>query len=226
VDVFPDGSLLAKKPVVLPAGSLDPGQILGDTVNLARVGLADRTEEAQGRVPGPLWVWTGTSQVPIPFTIYAPIDLSGEGVHISVGAEFRIQVHLHGNLSAEYGVDRPPRGAGGEAVEAYVQLYERYISDPGQRREYLSTVNHPNQPSHLPAYDLLLTSDDGSVWARIYSPDLSASTWDVYAPDRKWMGQVELPEDFTLFAVGDDRLTGVWRDELGVEYVRVYELKK
>lgn len=226
VDIFPDGSILAKKPVVLSAGSLDPGQLLADTVDLARVDLDDRTEERQGIAPGPLWVWTGRSQVPIPFTINSPIDLLEDEVHLSVGAEFRIQVFLHGHLTEEYGVERPSREASREAVEAYIRLYEEYITDPVQRGEYLSTIDHPERPSHLPAYDQLVTVSDGSVWARIYSPDLSKASWDVFGPNRAWMGQAELPDGFTLFAVRDHRLFGIWRDGLGVEYLRVFEVRK
>ena len=113
----------------------------------------------------------------------------------------------------------PQLGAG-----HYVELYEQYISDPGQRSEYLSTVDHTAQPSHLPSYDRLMVADDGNVWAQIYTPDRSGLTWDVYSPARRWLGQVELPPGFSLSAVTNRRLVGVWRDEMGVEHVRVYGL--
>lgn len=224
IDVFPDGSILAKKPVVLWAGALSPGDLLGDTVSLIRVNLEDRAEEVVGRAPGPLWVFTGTSQIPVPFTINAPFALRGEEVHTAVGADFQIQVFLDGHLTETYGVDRAPREVTREEVEAYVALYEEGISDPGQRNEYLSTVDHPAQPSHLPSYDRLVVADDGNVWAQIYTPDRSGPTWDVYSPAGEWLGQVELPDGFSLSEVHQGKLVGVWRDELGVEYVRVYRL--
>lgn len=225
IDVFPDGSILAKKPVVLSAGSLAPGQLLGDTVDLIRVDLVGRTEEPLGSAPGPLWVFTGTNQIPVPFTINAPYELRGEEVHVSTGAGFQIQVFQAGLKKEEYGVDRDPREVTRADVDVYVGLYERYISDPNQRGEYLSTVDHPARPSHLPGYDRLVVADDGNMWARIYTPDLSGLTWDVYSPDRKWLGQVDLPEGFSLSAVGHGRLFGIWRDDLGVEYVQVFDLR-
>jgi hypothetical protein len=225
IDVFPDCSILAKRPVLLSAGSLAPGQLLGDTVNLVRVDLKSRWEEALGLAPGPLWVFTGTNQIPIPFTINVPHDLWGEDVHVSTGTRFRIQVFQDGHLEEEYGVDRDPREVTRAAVDAYVGLYERHISDPGQRSEYLSTLDHPARPSHLPGYDRLLVADDGNVWAQIYSPDLSGLKWEVYSPSREWLGQVVLPEGFSLAAIRHGRLVGVWRDELGVEYVQVFNLR-
>jgi len=224
IGIFPDGSILAKKPVLLWAGDLSPGQLLGDTVSLIRVDLGDRTEEAMGLAYGPLWVFTGTSQVPVPFTINAPFVLDGEEVHRSTGAGFRIQVMEHGTLTEEYGVDRSPRGVTREDVDAYIHLYEG-ISDPAQRRELLSTLDHPARPDQLPSYDRLLVGCDGNVWAGIYTPDRSGLTWDVYAPSREWLGQVEVPRGFYLSAVCHSGLVGVWRDELGVEYVRRYGLR-
>lgn len=224
IDVFPDGSILAKKPVVLSAGSVQPGQLLGDTVSLIRVDLERRVEERLGPAPGPLWVFTGTSQIPIPFTINAPFDLWGEDVHVSTGPRFQIQAFRGGRLIEEYAVDRAPREVTRADVDAYVGLYERYISDPAPRREYLSTVDHPAQPEHLPGYDRLVVGGNGCMWAQIYTPDLSGLTWDVFSPTGEWLGQVSLPASFSLHAVGQGRLVGVWRDELGVEHVRAYEL--
>ena len=225
VDVFPDGSILAKKPVVLMAGSLSPGELFGDTVNLIKVDLEEQTEERVGLAFGPLWVFTGTNQIPVPFTINSPFVLQGNEVHLATGERFRIQVFHDGTLAEEYGVDRNPRPVTREAVGAYVDLYEGSISDPGQRRKYLSTVDHPAVPSHLPSYDRLIAADDGNIWAQVFTPDRSGLTWDVFGPTREWMGEVELPAGFSLYAVHDQQLVGVWRDKLGVEHVRVYDLR-
>ena len=78
----------------------------------------------------------------------------------------------------------------------------------------------------LPAYDQIVVADDGKVWARVYWPELLApATWDVFAPSREWLGPVRTPEGFTGSAVAGGKLVGVWRDELLVEYVRVYRLR-
>ncbi len=223
--VFPDGTILAKKPVLIPAGTLDPGQLFGDTVWLEKVDLANRIEEPQTLIPGPLWVFTGTNQIPIPFTIHAPMVLRNDEIHLSFGSDFRLRVFRGGHLTEVYGVDRGPRGVTQDALDSYAGLYERYYSDPNQLSEYLSTMDHPNLPRHLPGYHRLVVADDGNVWAQIYTPDLPGLIWDVYAPSREWVGQVEVPVGFSLTTVRDHQVYGIWRDELVIEHVRVYGLR-
>lgn len=114
----------------------------------------------------------------------------------------------------------------GEAIETYTEFYTRAIADPEQRREYLSGLDQPSRPEVLPAYDQIVVSGDGNVWARVYWPDLlAAATWDVFAPSREWLGQVRTPEGFWVSAIAGGKLVGVWRDTLGVEYVRVYRFR-
>jgi len=49
-----------------------------------------------------------------------------------------------------YGVARAPRRVTREVVEAYTDSFTRAITDPEQRREYLSTIDHPDRPEMLP----------------------------------------------------------------------------
>jgi hypothetical protein len=40
------------------------------------------------------------------------------------------------------------------------------------------------------------------------------------------LGDVTTPADFRITQIGDDFMLGVWRDDLDVEHVRMYELLK
>lgn len=53
---------------------------------------------------------------------------------------------------------------------------------------------------------------------------LQADTPDALPPGR-WLGAVDLPPGFTLLDVSGDRVLGLARDPLGVEYVRVRRLR-
>jgi len=152
--------------------------------------------------------------------------VSGDALQVAAGPDFRIHVLKAGQLSEVYGVARPRRGVTREDIETYTEFYTRAITDPEQRREYLSGMDHPSRPEALPGYDQIIVSDDGNVWARVYQPDLlAAAAWYVFAPGREWLGQVRTPEDFTVSAIARGNLVGVWRDTLGVEHVRVYRLR-
>ena len=57
------------------------------------------------------------------------------------------------------------------------------------------------------------------------SKRFAPATWHVFDGDRVFNGRVDTPVGFMLMAVVNGEVTGVWRDEWGVEYVRVYRLR-
>jgi hypothetical protein len=202
-----------------------PGRLLGDTVRLVRVDIDSATTEPLVQVRGPVWVWTGRSLIAIPFTINAGFDIYDEAVHLVAGPEFRVRVYQNGQLSEIYGVARDRRAVTEEDVTAYREFVGEFIPE-AQRPDYLSGLENESRPTVLPAYSRLLVSADGNVWAQVYSPDfLASATWDVYGPGREWLGQVQTPEGFAMTAITGDKLVGVWRDDPGVEYVRVYRYR-
>ena len=48
--------------------------------------------------------------------------------------------------------------------------------------------------------------------------------WGLFDVDGRWLGSLSLPPRFRLTDVEEDRILGVWRDELDVERVREYQL--
>ncbi|MFG1691678.1 hypothetical protein ACGF5M_05950 [Gemmatimonadota bacterium] len=224
-DVFGDGTLLSQIGRIIPAGSLEAGQILGDSVRLARIDLESSTQRPQGGALGPLWVWTGRDQISLPFTINASFDIRDESVHLVSGPSFRIRVFEDGGLSELYGVARDVREVSEADIAAYREIAQHYTPE-SRRNDYLSVLGHPMRPTVLPAYSRLVGTADGYVWAQIYSPDLLApATWDVFNGDREWVGQVETPGSFMAMTITEGSVAGVWRDDLGVEHVRVYRIR-
>jgi len=104
---------------------------------------------------------------------------------------------------------------------------------PGERlqaREVL--VDVPNS-AIAPAYHELIISSSGTVWVGNY-PGPEALIPETPGPARSWLlldadgllaGSVTTPAGFTLMAVQDDRVYGAYRDDMGVESVRVYGLE-
>jgi hypothetical protein len=223
-DVFDDGSLLGQVPRIISAGSVEAGQLIGDSVHLVRLETRDSTQRFWASALGPLWLWTGRSQVPIPFTINASFDVLGEELHLVSGPEFRIRVFDSGTLSGIYGITREPREVTDADVASYQAFVQEYVPEGG-RPDYLSALDHPQVPRNLPAYSRLLVTSTDLVWAQIYSSDaFGPAAWDVFNRLGGWLGQVETPSGFRVLNVSRDRVTGVWRSELGVEHVRVYQI--
>ena len=51
-------------------------------------------------------------------------------------------------------------------------------------------------------------------------------TWDVFDPDSRWITTLTLPLSLEMSDIGEDYILGVWKDDLDVEYVRMYALDR
>lgn len=221
IRVFSDGSVLGQLPRIVPAASLEPGQILADSVELVRVRLDSLAIEPYGSATGPLWLWTGRSQVPIPFTANASFDVLGDEVHLVSGAEFRVRVLESGELREVYGVDRAIRPVTRSDIVSYQDLVREYVPEQA-RTDYLSALDPELLPAVVPGYDRVLVSLDGHVWAQVYESDAAAAhDWDVF-DEGAFVGRVHVWSGFHPMTVTQHGLVGVWRDALGVEHVRAY----
>ena len=82
-------------------------------------------------------------------------------------------------------------------------------------------------PELLPAIAALRVDDDGDIWVRVgASPSAKDATWTVFDPRGRWLGDVALPASLDILEVGDDYIVTLDRDDLDVERVRVFGLRK
>lgn len=82
-------------------------------------------------------------------------------------------------------------------------------------------------PPTRPAYGELLVDREGNVWVSDYvRAPATPHAWTVFAADGRLLGDVEVPDRFSILEIGNDWILGVWRDALDVEYVRLYGLVK
>lgn len=82
-------------------------------------------------------------------------------------------------------------------------------------------------PERIPAFERMMVDDGGNLWVqRTPWPGAVPSEWDVYDADGKTLGTVRMPASFRATHIGGDFVLGVWTDEDGVEYVRMYGLTK
>ncbi len=227
-DVFSDGAVLAQQPRTRDARFTAPGRLIPALTELVRVDFAERTLTQEADALGPLWLWTGRNQVPLPFTSAAAFDAQGHTVHLAQGSAFRIKIFREGQLLELYGVERGDRSVSEPDLDGYREFVDAFIPE-SRRSEYLDVLDHPRRPATLPAYARLIVSTDGhSVWAQLYSPAslLRPMTWDVFDETRRRAGQVETPRGFWPTSLSEEVVAGVWHDDVGVEHVRVYRLRR
>jgi hypothetical protein len=81
-------------------------------------------------------------------------------------------------------------------------------------------------PDAFPAFATLLADDRGRVWAQVYPmPHADERRWMVFDGGRA-VGEIRVPAPFNILDVRGDRVAGVWIDDMGIEYVRVYRLRE
>lgn len=83
-------------------------------------------------------------------------------------------------------------------------------------------------PEMMPAYSNLVADDAGNLWVADYPGPVTEAhdSWNVFDPDGRLLGSVDIPPRFLVFQIGADFVLGLHRDEMEVERVRLYGLEK
>ena len=111
----------------------------------------------------------------------------------------------------------------------------------------------PSEPPKPPAFNGIFVANDGAVWVRRrtgpnaetvlatrmlsssplasgravwMSEGLPGHEWHVYDRNGRLTARVMFPPGLRPTEITDSRILGVWRDELGVEYVHAYRLNR
>jgi hypothetical protein len=104
---------------------------------------------------------------------------------------------------------------------------ERVLAAPEAARPGLRSLYQDQpKPESRPAYARFLVDSEGFLWVQDFSYGGDARSWAVFDPEGVWLGAVEFPDRFRPTQILEDQVVGVWRDELGVEYARIYELAR
>lgn len=122
-----------------------------------------------------------------------------------------------------------PEGAREAWVDAWVSRYPSRGEQREWRDRYEAFLASDLAPETLPPFKSLDLQEGGRVWMEAYDPAREAdgpSRWIVADPAGRGglAGIVELPPGFEPHDIGADYVLGVWQDEFGIEYVRVYDL--
>jgi hypothetical protein len=90
--------------------------------------------------------------------------------------------------------------------------------------QYLSNIPRPEKKS---AYIRILTDSEGTIWLGPYETPFQAhGPWHIFAASGAYLGELPVPERLHVLDVGPDYVLGRWRDDLGVESIRVYRITR
>lgn len=110
------------------------------------------------------------------------------------------------------------------------EFKQRQIDDapPGIAARLRIAYEEMPFPEQLPMTDGLLLDERENVWLRRYRlpRDESPQVWHVFDRHGVFLGTVHVPHRLEVKGITENRLIGVWRDELDVQSVRVLPLQR
>lgn len=158
-----------------------------------------------------------------PFTAEAGLVRSGSGFCHAFGPTPEVRCYGEsGNLEAVWRLSIPLRPVTEPDIDRYWSTLLEEAEGP-YRDVMLRVRDDLTFPQWMPAFAALLLDDDCSVWARRYQPTTDQEgTWWLFDSEGKVTGRLNTPAGLEIMDVERGLVAGVWRDELGVEHVRVY----
>lgn len=159
-----------------------------------------------------------------PFSPQPSLAIAPDGlIYFSRGDQYSISVlSPEGDTLRVIRRELRPRSVSDEEREtALTQIEERYREVTGSGAPQGIEI-----PTTKPMIASLHVDQDGNLWVLTPSePSWRHLEWAVHDPEGRYLGPVATPR-LIVADIGDDYIAGVQADELGVERVAIYPLRK
>ncbi len=214
------------------AGSLRPGQTARETATVLHY-------DADGALLDTVAVLPGIESAIMerngrPATMFPPMGravayaLGDDRIFVGTQETFEIREYLTDGtlvgLIRRPGVDLVITDAD---TDRFLAAMTRGVDDPSRRRDIEERVADIPLPPSRPAYGRLVLDATGRLWiSEAIIPTVMPTRWSVFDPDVGLLGEVVVPERFDVYEIGEDYVLGRWKDDLDIEYVRMYGLHR
>lgn len=226
--VFADGAWLATFPTAIAPPV--PGALLADTIRFWRVDPVSLERRMLVELPGPVWIFTGRFQLPVPFTANPLRTVAGADLFVTGGPVPVVRmVGEDTRLRARYVLPAELAAVTSADVRVVVDWLVGLRAYGASARVWDEWLERMPVPDTAPAFDRLLTDGHGDIWLRRFVMDpagVAPPVWDVLGADGAWLGSLETPPGLEVFSIAGDLLAGVTRDSLDVEHVDIHRIVK
>lgn len=161
----------------------------------------------------------------IPFNWQAMGTVSETAALISEGRTSEISEYgLDGDLRRIFRLAGPGRPVTEEIVEGALDL----ATSDGRSRELWERIfSQIPIPDTLPWFNSLQVDEEGWLWAEVYEwKPAQPVEWILFDPAGRARGSIKTPPGLEVHRIGEDFVLGVWKDDLDVEYVKRYRLRR
>ncbi len=164
----------------------------------------------------------------IPFGKYAMEAVGPERFFFASGDSWEVEAYdPAGVLKRLIRLDRDLRPVSSRDVDALVEEAVADADNPSDAPAIRESFSEMPIPDLMPAFAGLEADALGYLWIQEYRrPGEDVPTYVVLDPEGRLVGRVSLPPSVEILEIGSDYLLGLYRDELEVEYVRLYALRR
>lgn len=171
----------------------------------------------------------GYSFTLVPFTLTPPKAVGATRVHAGTGRRYEIRTYdaASGDLVRVTRLDREPRPVTDAAIERGIEEGLGRVASPEARARLRSSYDAMTLPDTMPFYRAIVVDRTGDLWVedyRAHSGD--PHRWTVFDADGTALGTLTLPDDLTVYGIGEDWILGLRRDELDIPHVVLHRLDR
>lgn len=170
----------------------------------------------------------GTGVGPAPFPKSTFLDVNGSNVYLGTADRMEVSVlDLNGTLKAMFRYPDVELAVQEEDREWFRARMTEMASTPEEQQMLGVVFAGLIFPETKAAYSDLEVDPAGAIWLRTgghFPPMGPSAEWTVFSERGFVLGTVLFPQRFEPLEFGVDHVLGVWKDEMDVEFVRLYSI--
>ncbi len=160
----------------------------------------------------------------VPFGKFPMAAVGGNRFYFGSGDSWEIREYSpEGALRQLIRWDKPLRPVESEDLSRFIESQVEDAEDPTQAQEIRQQYAEMPSPDFMPAFAGLSVDAMGYLWVERYrGPGEDIPEFDIFDSQGHLAGYAALPEDADVLQIGDDYILALYRDELGIEFVRMF----
>lgn len=153
---------------------------------------------------------------------------AGGSVYVAANDSYEYRLHKpDGTLRTIVRRNVTPLPVRREDVARHREAKLAPAPDANRRRRWEEVFREMPVPNTMPAYAEIHVDDLLNVWVLEYQrPGSDEVRWTVFDSAGAMLGEVQGHPGVTPYHIGPAHMVGLWREDLDVEHVRVYEITK